>query len=65
MPFGGGRRVCLGEQLARNDLFLITVGLLKRLKFEPVENHDYSLDSDLKVDLTFVPLPYPVIVTER
>ena len=35
VPFGVGRRQCMGEALARNEVMLFTVGLIQRLTFLP------------------------------
>ena len=35
VPFGVGKRQCLGEALARNKMILFTVGLIQRLSFLP------------------------------
>ena len=34
MAFGAGRRVCVGEVLARNRLFLLVTSLLQRFHFK-------------------------------
>ncbi|XP_037088486.1 methyl farnesoate epoxidase-like [Pollicipes pollicipes] len=44
MPFGVGRRSCLGEQLARAELFLLFVCLMQRFSFEAVPGE--ALPSD-------------------
>ena len=35
VPFGVGKRQCMGEALARNEVMLFTVGLVQRLTFLP------------------------------
>ena len=38
MAFGAGRRVCLGESLAKNRLFLFAASLLQKFEFFSDEN---------------------------
>jgi len=33
--FGVGKRFCIGEQLARNEIFLYTVALIQKFRFRP------------------------------
>ena len=35
MPFGLGRRICLGEALAKMELFLFLAAMFQRFRFEP------------------------------
>jgi len=39
IPFGLGRRSCIGEELARNQIFLFLGSLLQQLRFLPPDNH--------------------------
>ncbi|XP_046656380.1 methyl farnesoate epoxidase-like [Daphnia pulicaria] len=44
-PFGIGKRMCLGDSLAKNTYFLFTAALIKKFRFEPVQNEPLpSLD---------------------
>ncbi|XP_040887593.1 steroid 17-alpha-hydroxylase/17,20 lyase isoform X2 [Toxotes jaculatrix] len=64
LPFGAGPRVCVGESLARLELFLFLSSLLQRMSFRlPDGAPPPNLQGRLGVVLQ--PLPYKVIVTPR
>ncbi|XP_053550730.1 cytochrome P450 2K1-like [Bombina bombina] len=59
MPFSTGRRACVGESLAKMELFLFFTGLLQKFTFRPptgITEDDLSLKSDIGFILN--PLPY-------
>uniref|UniRef100_A0A8C9TWJ2 Cytochrome P450 2J2-like n=1 Tax=Scleropages formosus TaxID=113540 RepID=A0A8C9TWJ2_SCLFO len=56
LPFSAGKRVCLGEQLARMELFLFFTSLLQRFTFSPPPGVEPTLES--KVGVTHSPIPY-------
>ena len=35
IPFGAGRRVCIGEVLAKNRMFLMMSGIVQNFTFKP------------------------------
>ncbi|GMR37053.1 hypothetical protein PMAYCL1PPCAC_07248 [Pristionchus mayeri] len=61
MPFSIGKRQCLGESLARAELFLIFTNVLKSLR---IEAHS-GLSRYRSLGLTVSPLPYKVSVSRR
>uniref|UniRef100_A0A665U3A7 Cytochrome P450, family 17, subfamily A, polypeptide 2 n=1 Tax=Echeneis naucrates TaxID=173247 RepID=A0A665U3A7_ECHNA len=64
LPFGAGPRVCVGESLARLELFMFLSSLLQRLSFRlPDGAPPPNLQGRLGVVLQ--PLPYEVVVTPR
>lgn len=64
LPFGAGPRVCVGESLARLELFLFLSSLLQRISFRlPAGAAPPNLQGRLGVVLQ--PRPFNVVVTPR
>ena len=64
IAFGIGRRVCLGEAVAKMELFLFLTTLIKQFDFVlPDDEPQPSLEGTLGV--TFSPQPYKVCMVER
>ena len=59
MPFSIGRRVCLGESLAKTELFIFAVTFLQKFDFRVDSKCPPSLDH--KPGLTTAPQPYELI----
>ncbi|XP_029002035.1 cytochrome P450 2J4-like isoform X1 [Betta splendens] len=63
LPFAAGKRVCLGEQLARMELFLFFTSLLQRFSFSPAPGEQPSLE--FKLGATRYPKPYHLCAVPR
>lgn len=61
MPFGQGKRRCLGEQLARGCLFTFFAGILQRYEVRL----DDKIDENLLPGITLSPKPYQVVFSKR
>ncbi|XP_069823405.1 cytochrome P450 2D14-like [Dendropsophus ebraccatus] len=64
MPFSAGRRACLGEQLARMELFLFFTTLLQKLTFE-IPSDQPRPTEDPVYALTLSPQPYNIHAVAR
>ncbi|XP_052657655.1 cytochrome P450 2J2 [Harpia harpyja] len=63
MPFSIGKRACLGEVLARAELFLIFTALLQKFTFQAPP--DTTLSLQFKLGITIGPQPYKICAVPR
>nr|XP_020502834.1 LOW QUALITY PROTEIN: cytochrome P450 2K1-like [Labrus bergylta] len=66
MPFSAGRRVCLGEGLAKMELFLFFTSILQRFRFTPPPGvTEDELDLTPAIGLTLNPSPHQLCAVSR
>ncbi|XP_010206003.2 cytochrome P450 2J2 [Colius striatus] len=63
VPFSLGKRACLGEVLARSELFLFFVSLLQKFTFQPPP--DTTLTLQFRMSMTLAPHPYKICAVPR
>ncbi|KAK3084638.1 hypothetical protein FSP39_016665 [Pinctada imbricata] len=63
--FGIGRRICLGEALARMELFLFATSLIQRFELVRSDGHKLPELTESKLGTTRSPLPFMVKAVER
>ncbi|XP_071807128.1 cytochrome P450 2J2-like [Asterias amurensis] len=64
MPFSTGRRMCIGEQLAKTELFIFLTHTLHQFNIEkPADSPPISFKGIMGVTLS--PLPYEICATPR
>ncbi|XP_068950939.1 cytochrome P450 2U1 [Petaurus breviceps papuanus] len=64
IPFGIGKRVCMGEQLAKMELFLMFVSLMQTFTFTLPKDSKKPIMTG-RFGLTLSPHPFNVIVSKR
>ena len=65
VPFGVGKRQCMGEALARNEVMLFTVGLIQRLTFLPPDTGAPPDPEEYHVSVTRIPTDFHVKICEN
>nr|XP_045006057.1 cytochrome P450 2J4 isoform X2 [Jaculus jaculus] len=63
LPFSIGKRACLGEQLARSELFIFFTALMQRFTFKPPVNEKLSLK--FRTGLTLSPVTHHICAVPR
>ena len=61
VPFGIGKRICMGESLAKNELFLFFVRMLQRISFHETSNRP-NINNYVQ-GITRIPKSFEVKVT--
>ena len=60
VPFGLGRRICMGMSLASDTLFIFMTTLVKSLKFDNPLHQPKPDPANFTDDITVIPHPYYV-----
>ena len=60
VPFGIGKRICMGDSLAKNEMFLFFVRIMQRVTFEAT--HNVPSIQNVTTGITRIPHPFEVKV---
>lgn len=66
IPFSAGKRACVGEPIARMELFLFLANILQRVEIlQPVNSKQLPSLDDFKTGITLHPAPFKINVRSR
>jgi len=65
VPYGMGRRICMGESLAKDTLFIFFTNLVKSLKFTNPASYPAPNPASYTEGFTIIPKPYYVNIECR
>ena len=65
VPFGIGKRICMGESLARNEIFIFFIMILQHYKISVAKNHPAPDPTDYTQGITTIPKPFYVNIQQR
>ena len=68
VPFGIGKRLCLGQSLAEKEFFLFMVGFLQQFDISPAPMKalpSYHLDDNTQENILRICPDYEMILTKR
>lgn len=65
VPFSLGRRSCLGESLAKMEMFLLLSAIVQNFKISAPPGEDLNLGTLASFGMTHVPRHYKIIATPR
>ena len=65
VPYGMGKRICMGESLAKNELFIFFTLIVQNLRIGLPINHEKLDPERADAGIVRVPKPFHVNVTAR
>ena len=68
VPFGHGKRICMGESLAKGQLFIFLTAMLQRMEVSPPPQEQGIIQPDptkFSMGATVIPLPFHIRVKPR